>query len=175
MNKITKIFYKKMILFTKVFGNNCYQNLWLKYIKSLGVEILGKPRFISDDIWLDPEGYSLIKIGDKATISKGVTILVHDYSATQGFYMHDKSVIGVRKLSPVSIGSGSFIGANTTILPGTTVGDNVIVGAGSLVTGVLEDNSVFAGNPARKIASIDQYINKAKTSWAKETITVWRE
>ncbi|MCJ7472342.1 MAG: transferase, partial [Actinobacteria bacterium] len=46
------------------------------------------------------------------------------------------------------------IGANCTILPGVTIGRNSLVGAGSVVTKDVEDNSVVAGNPARVINNV---------------------
>ncbi len=47
-----------------------------------------------------------------------------------------------------------FMGAGSTILPGVTVGENAVVGAGSVVTKDVEDNTVVAGNPARLIKRI---------------------
>lgn len=52
---------------------------------------------------------------------------------------------------PVTIGSGSWIGHGAIILPGTTIGRNVVVGAGSVVRGAVEDNAVVGGSPARVI------------------------
>ena len=49
----------------------------------------------------------------------------------------------------IVVGSGSWIGADTIIMPGVTVGKGVVVGAGSLVTNDLEDNSIYFGSPAR--------------------------
>ncbi|MCH5330753.1 MAG: galactoside O-acetyltransferase, partial [Alistipes sp.] len=49
---------------------------------------------------------------------------------------------------------GCWIGAGSTILPGVTVGENAVVGAGSVVTKDVEDNTVVAGNPARLIKRI---------------------
>lgn len=51
----------------------------------------------------------------------------------------------------VKIGNNVFIGDKAMILPGTTIGDNCIVGAGSVVKGDFESNSLIAGNPARII------------------------
>jgi len=52
---------------------------------------------------------------------------------------------------PVSIGSGSWLGHGTVVLPGATIGRHVVVGANSVVTGELPDNCVAAGVPARVI------------------------
>lgn len=49
------------------------------------------------------------------------------------------------------IGDGCFIGMNSIILKGTEIGKNCVVGAGSVVSGKWEDNSIIGGNPARFI------------------------
>ena len=50
---------------------------------------------------------------------------------------------------PVHIGAGSWVGHGAIILPGTTIGRNVVVAAGSVVRGTVEDNAVVGGSPAR--------------------------
>lgn len=56
---------------------------------------------------------------------------------------------------PVSIGSGSWIGHGAMILPGTTIGRNVVVAAGSVVRGVVEDHAIVGGVPARVIRRLE--------------------
>lgn len=56
------------------------------------------------------------------------------------------------KEKPISIGDNVWIGANVSILPGVTLGNNCIIGAGAVVTkSFLEDNVIIAGNPAKII------------------------
>lgn len=56
---------------------------------------------------------------------------------------------------PVSIGSGSWIGHGAVILPGTVIGRNVVVAAGAIVRGEVEDFAVVAGNPARVVRRLE--------------------
>ena len=53
-----------------------------------------------------------------------------------------------------------FIGNNSILLPDTVVGDNIVIGANSIVRGVLGANSVYAGVPAKRICSIEDYYLK---------------
>ena len=64
------------------------------------------------------------------------------------------------KVKNVKIGNNVFIGANSVVLPGSIIGDNVIIGANSVVTGHLSGNNVYAGNIAKKIISMDEYLTK---------------
>lgn len=54
----------------------------------------------------------------------------------------------------IKIGRNVWIGSNSTILPGVTVGDNAVIGAGSVVTRDVPENMVAAGNPAKVIKCI---------------------
>ncbi|WP_419743105.1 DapH/DapD/GlmU-related protein [Paraclostridium dentum] len=56
---------------------------------------------------------------------------------------------------PVKIGNNVWIGGNVSIMPGVKIGDNCVVGAGSVVTKSLSDNVVTVGNPCKVIKHID--------------------
>ena len=55
---------------------------------------------------------------------------------------------------PITIGNDCWFGGNVTILPGVTIHDNVVVGAGSVVTHDLDSGYVYVGNPAKKLREI---------------------
>ena len=60
------------------------------------------------------------------------------------------------------------------MLPGTVVGDNVIIGAYAVVSGCLASNSVYAGNPAKRICSMEEYTQKREKAQLKEAVEIFR-
>lgn len=103
-------------------------------------------------VFIDPAHCFLISIGDNCTFASKVHILAHDASI--------KKHLGYTKIGKVVIGNRVFLGVGTIILPGCTVGDDVIVGAGSVVTGNIPPREVWAGNPAKKICSLEECLSK---------------
>lgn len=61
---------------------------------------------------------------------------------------------GLEYAKPIAIGNNVWIGANCAILPGVTIGDNVTIGAGSVVNRDIPSNTVAVGNPCRVIKNI---------------------
>jgi acetyltransferase-like isoleucine patch superfamily enzyme len=93
-----------------------------------------------------------ILIGDGVLIGSGVHIYVsnHKYGA------HDTPIIdqGHFDALDTTVMEGAWIGANSILLPGVTIGKNSIVGAGSIVTKDVPENTVVAGNPARILKTL---------------------
>lgn len=114
---------------------------------------------------LDPSHCWLIEIGDNVTMAPRVHILCHDAST--------KAFLGYTKIGRVTIGNNVFIGAETVVLPGVTVGNNIIIGANSTVTHDIPDNCVVAGTPARKICTLEEYLEKERRNM--ETACVYGE
>ncbi|NQX60385.1 acyltransferase [Paenibacillus qinlingensis] len=108
----------------------------------------------------------LVEIGDDVTITNS-TILAHDAST--------KAYIGKSKIGKVKIGDRVFIGFNSVVLCNVTIGNDVIVAAGSIVTRSIPDNSIVAGNPARVIGKTSEYIEKHKANLAIKPVfdTYW--
>ena len=84
-----------------------------------------------------------IKIGKNFLCASGVKIISanHDYD----------NLMKSKKDDPIIIGDNVWIGTGAIILPGVKLGDNCIVGAGSVVTKSFSENSIIAGNPAKLI------------------------
>lgn len=93
-----------------------------------------------------------IEIGNHVTIGQMVSILDHDhrYKMTEGNLQLDGYVT-----APVKIGNNIWIGDKCTILKGVTIGDNVVVGANTLVHKDVPSNVVIGGQPFKILKTID--------------------
>ncbi len=107
---------------------------------------IGNGTYFTSDMHL--EAVSNISIGNDCAVSWGVTIIDDDHHT-----VINEATANDQKRSEVVIGNHVWIGCNATVLKGTVIGNNCIVGAGSIVNGVFPDNSLIAGNPAKIIKS----------------------
>ncbi len=102
-----------------------------------------------------------ISIGDHTAIGGNVKILDNDFHPLEAEERNrlladpaggDSDRIPAKE---ISIGKNCFIGCNAIILKGSVLGDRCVVGAGAVVAGKFENNSVIAGNPARVIRTLN--------------------
>lgn len=89
-----------------------------------------------------------ITIGRDVLIGGNCKIIDNDFHPLRAELRNPQKVEDIKK-RPIVIGDGCFIGANSIILKGTTLGKNCVVGAGSVVSGTFPDNVIIAGNPAK--------------------------
>lgn len=93
-----------------------------------------------------------IKIGDQVFVGGGVRIYDNDFHSTNPeIRLFNPEVI---PSAPVEIKSRAFIGGHSLILKGVVIGENAVVGAGSVVTKSIGDNEIWAGVPAKKIGEV---------------------
>lgn len=127
----------------------------VKIARDLGVTLGKNCKFLDDPIAMFGTEPYLIKIGDHVELTHGVKLITHDGSV---WTLREKEQYkNVDFMAPIVIGNNTFVGMNSLILPGTTIGNNVIIGAGSVVKGTIPDNTVYAGVPARFIKTIDEF------------------
>ncbi len=92
-----------------------------------------------------------IYVGDNTMFGPNVTV------ATAGHPIHPKlREKGYQYNAPVRIGKNCWLGAGVVVLPGVTIGDNVVIGAGSVVTKDLPSDVVAVGNPCRVLRPIEE-------------------
>lgn len=95
--------------------------------------------------------YENIQIGDNTLIGANCKIVDNDFHPVRSEERVLKDSHKYVKTNPIMIGRNCFIGMNSIILKGSVIGDNVVVGAGSVVHGSIPDNCIVAGNPAKII------------------------
>lgn len=98
----------------------------------------------------------LITIEDNVTISTGVKFLTHDNSIIKHVDF------GTDLVGKITIKRNCFVGANALFLPGVSIGENSIVGAGAVVTKSFPSNVIIGGNPAKIIGNTKEFSEKSQ-------------
>lgn len=114
--------------------------------------VVGKGFVKMGGVIIDPSHCWHITIGDNVTLAPNVHVLAHDAS-TKVFLDHTR-------VANTKIGNNVFVGAGSIVLPGVTIGNNVVVGAGSVVAKDIPDGSIAMGNPARVVKSLEAFLEE---------------
>lgn len=159
LKKVILVIIRKIIFLLDGINNRIFTEVYYKYLKLLGVGFNGKPNYIASNAYIDGQGYKLINIGKDVVISREALLLTHDFSVetalhSVGMGTSDRST---HLNLPISIGDNSFIGARASLLPGTNIGKDCIIGACAVVKGTIPDNSVVIGNPCRIIGKTTDF------------------
>ncbi|MDX6452104.1 MAG: hypothetical protein QOH16_2153 [Gaiellaceae bacterium] len=101
----------------------------------------------------------LVRLGNDVTIADGVRFVTHD----GGVAVFRRDCPGLNVYDQIVVGNNVFIGVNAILMPGIKIGDNVVIGAGSVVTNSLPNDVVAAGNPARVIRTLAEYRERVAT------------
>jgi maltose O-acetyltransferase len=121
---------------------------YLQTLQSRGL-VLGHNVSFQEGVFIDPSHCFLISIGDDCVLAPNVRLIAHDAST--------KMVAGATRLGRIRIGNRCFLGDSVIVLPGVSIGDHCIVGAGSVVSRDIPAGSVAAGNPAKVLKSTRDY------------------
>lgn len=131
------------------------QNFRYIKLRILGYKNISSSAVIESNLNLDKVYPKGIHIGDNTLVASRTTILSHEHVKRELKNPANPWV------TDTYIGKNCFIGVGSFILPGVKIGDEVIIGAGSIVTKDIPSNSVAVGNPARIIRSGIKMNNKA--------------
>ena len=120
---------------------------------------------IGEHCYLQPWNFGtepyIISFGNNVHIASGVTFINHDVSVFMLQYMDPKSEFKA-KTGEITIGDNVFVGSNTILLYGTHIGNNVVIGAGSIVTKDIPDGVVAVGSPCKPIGNFDDWKERMK-------------
>ncbi|MBQ6529600.1 MAG: acyltransferase [Clostridia bacterium] len=100
-----------------------------------------------------------ITIGEYTCFGPNVLVYDHDHNFTSGISLHDSGY----KTAPVVIGKNVWIGGNSVILRGTVIGDNCVIGAGSVIKGIYEDGSIVVQKRSEEIKRLRKEDEKKAT------------
>jgi len=125
----------------------------VRSLRASGVQVGERCRIYSRNFSTEP---FLVSLGDDVCVAGGVSFLTHDGAAR----LLAKRRPAVQKLGRITVGNACFIGQNALILPGTSIGENCIIGAGAVVSGTIPANSLVAGNPARVVGRASLYLER---------------
>jgi len=128
----------------------------VKYAKKMGVKIGNNNRIVSCRHGMFGSEPYLVSIGSNCLLSGDIQFLTHDGSLD--IFRHEIPNAFIYK--PVKVGDNVFIGFRVTIMPGVTIGNNIAIGAGSIVNKDIPDNCIVAGVPAKIIRTYDEYKQK---------------
>lgn len=103
----------------------------------------------------------LIRFHNNITIARGVDFCTHDM-IHRILNRVQKETKFRENIGCIEIMDNVFVGSNSVLLYGTKIGPNVIIASGSVVVKDCEPNSVYAGCPARKIGTFDDYVAKRR-------------
>ena len=121
-------------------------------LRKLGCKV-GKDVFVGDFVRVDLSHPDMITIDDHAHIASGVRLLCHQRDMRDYCIGDDYAKLGYI-IKPIHLCKGSLVGMDSFIMPGVTIGEGAIVGAGSLVTKDVPAWTIATGRPAKVVKEI---------------------
>lgn len=122
------------------------------YLRKIGCKV-GKGVFIGDYVRVDLGHADMITIEDSVSIASGCRLLCHQRDFTDYCVGDDYMKLGYT-IKPIVLKKGCLVGMESFVMPGVTIGEGAIVGAGSLVTRDIPAWTVATGRPAKVIKQI---------------------
>lgn len=121
-------------------------------LRKMGCKV-GENVFVGDNVRIDLSHADMITIDDHAHIASGVRLLCHQRNMSNYCVGDDYAKLGYI-IKPIHLCKGSLVGMESFVMPGVTVGEGAIVGAGSLVTKDVPAWTVAMGRPAKVVKEI---------------------
>lgn len=168
IKKLVGAFYRLRSILRKLWTDTMSSQEYIESLRKQGVRIGENVNFrYPSHTLIDTTRPCLVEIGNNVDINDHFTILTHDFGT---FVFREVYHDFVNSSGKVKIGNNIVFGRDVTVLKGVTIGDNCVIGLGSVVSKSIPDNSVAAGVPARVICSLDEYYKKRKAQQIDEAL-----
>ena len=159
---------KKIKKYIQRFWVRRNSNSFITYLRSKGVTIGENCIMRSPSTTrIDLQRPELITIGNNVDMNMNFQIMTHDWGS---LVFRAKYHDFINSTGKVVIGNNIYFGTDVIVLKGVTIGDNCIIGAGSIITKSIPANSVAAGIPCRVVCSLEDYYKKRKTLALNEAV-----
>lgn len=139
--------------------------VWLDGTVEVGQGFVVSGRTVRTE--LGAQSHARLHIGERVYINQGCSIvatanitigddcLIGDFTSIMDSTFHSLSSEEPVKVEPVTIGNNVWIGRSCLVFPGVSIGDNAVIGSGSVVTKSVAPNTLVAGNPAIVIRTLE--------------------
>ncbi len=129
----------------------------IESLRRQGVRIGGDCVILTTQFSLEPY---LVEIGNRVAVSGGTIFLTHDGSS---FLLRARRS-NAQHFGKITVGDNTYIGQNCIILPGTQIGARCIIGAGTVLRGMIPENSVVVGNPGKVVGRTSLFLEMLDSS-----------
>jgi acetyltransferase-like isoleucine patch superfamily enzyme len=153
-----------MNFYVKFFCYKLLRKSNVEIARKLGVKIGEKCLVLSNPYKCFGSEPYLVELGNHVEITSGVKFITHDGGVW--VLREQEEFQKVDKFGKITIGNNVFVGLNSIIMPNVTIGDNCVIGAGSLVNKNIPSGEVWAGVPAKKICTLEEYKNKSMSQFS---------
>lgn len=142
----------KYCMYSVIFSPLNYRKIRPIIWRWMGAKV-GKNCFIGYEVWVDLTNTNLIELEDHVHIANRCLLLCHQRNLENYYVGDDYAKLGYNK-KKIQLKKGCLLGMDTIVLPGVTIGEGAIIGAGSIVTKDIPAWTIATGRPAKVVKTI---------------------
>ena len=142
----------KYCMYSVIFSPLNYRKIRPIIWRWMGAKV-GKNCFIGYEVWVDLTNTNLIELEDHVHIANRCLLLCHQRNLENYYVGDDYAKLGYKK-KKIQLKKGCLLGMDTIVLPGVTIGEGAIIGAGSIVTKDIPAWTIATGRPAKVVKTI---------------------